>query len=464
MILGRANDSASGRAVLYTVGSLALNFLSVIAGPVFVRLMTSSEYGMAAVYFTWVSILSNIVSLRVDGTILNARSEFGERDLPRYISANLFLCVGVLAACVGVSLLLPGLFSAVSGLEPWLWVLAVVTAFFLACSNVRTSYLTARRDALGNVGISLLLALAQVVCSIALLMAFAGNGLADRVLGYSVPTAVIGGIILAAFLVKGRCLAAPRYWRFCLSLSVPLIFNGIAYLLINQCGRLVVNDVLGPSAAGVYSFAYTSAMLASVVASAFGSSWTPEYYSYLDRGETQAMHDHADAYMRNMTLIFCVFMLVTPEVLLVLGTEEYYGGMPMLPMIVLASYFQYLYTWPVNCKFYHRRTRSVAVSTFVAAGVNVAGCLVGVRVFGMMGAAGASLAAFAVLFLIHHLTSRSLPTYDFGMRWYGAGIAVMAVACALTYLFLGSALIRWAVAVPIGIFLLVRVVRTRTLL
>ena len=463
-ILDRINDSLSGRAVLYTVGNLALNFLSVIAGPIFVRLMTTSEYGMASVYFTWATMLSNIVSLRVDGTMLNAKSEFGESKLLGYISANLFLCIGSLAVCLGLSLLSPGTFEAISGLEPHLWLLAIITAFFLACSNVRTGYLTAERNALGNICVSFLLALAQVVCSVLFLVLFAGDRLLERVLGYSAPTFLIGLVILIAFFVKGRRFVAPRYWRFCISLSVPLVFNGIAYLLINQCGRLVVNDVLGSSVAGIYSFAYTSAMLSSVVASAFGSAWTTEYYDYLDKGEMGRMRAHANTYLRNMTLIYCVLMLVGPEVLKVLGTEEYYEGIPMLPLIVLAYYFQYLYTWPVNCKFYNKRTKSIAISTFVAAVINVVCCYVGVRQFGMIGAAGAALVAFIALFLIHHITSRGFSNYGFKMRWYGVGILAVVVAAGLTYLFIDVVAVRWLIALPVGLYLLVRIIKTKSLL
>lgn len=463
-VLSSINNDLSGRAVLYTVGSLALNFLSVIAGPIFVRLMTTSEYGMAAVYFTWVTILSNVVSLRVDGTLLNAKSEFGESNLLGYISASLFFCIGVLVVCIGVCFLFSDAFSMISGLDSRLWLLAVVTSFFLACSNVRAGYLTAERNALGNIGISFLLASLQVVFSIVLLALPASNGLEGRVIGYSLPTVIVGIVILAVFFIKGRRLVSLSYWRFCLSLSIPLVFSGIAYLLITQCGRIVVNNELGPSEAGIYSFAYTSALLASVVASAFGSAWTTEYYDYLDKGEMAGMRAHADTYMRNMTLIFGVLMLVTPEILKVLGTEEYYGGIPMLPLIVMAYYFQFLYTWPVNCKFYNRRTKSIAASTFAAAVINIVGCVVGVRLFGIIGAAAAALVSFVVLFLIHHLTSRCLPNYDFKLVWYGKGAVFVVLAAALTYCFMDIVVVRWLLALPVGVYLLMRVIKTKSLL
>lgn len=94
MNINTINASLSGRATLYTLGQLALNFLSVISAPIFVRLMTTSEYGMAAIYFTWVTILSNVIALRADGSIQNACTEFGERKLPEYVSsvASLALC------------------------------------------------------------------------------------------------------------------------------------------------------------------------------------------------------------------------------------------------------------------------------------------------------------------------------------------------------------------------------------
>lgn len=469
-ITSKINDSLSGRALLYTAGNFALNFLSVISAPIFVRLMSTAEYGTAAIFFTWVLLLSNVVGLRVDGTIQNARSTYGSDKLAGYCSSTLFLSIGGLLLMLVVSFVLIRPLSSVSGLAPAFWMLAVVTSFGIACSNARMLYCTAEKKATGNMLISLLLAALQVAVSLVFLLffldtGFNGDGFAARVVGYAIPSIGVGLGIVLFFFLKGKTFVDFKYWKFCLTLSIPLIFNGIAYLLINQSGRLIVNELMGASMAGIYSFAYSAGLPASVLASAMGSAWAPEYYDYLDKGDVSGMKKHAQLFMRNMTLVFCGVMLVVPEVLMVLGTPEYYEGIPMLPLIVLAYYFQYLFTWPVNCKFYHRKTKSIATSTAIAAVANVVLCFLGVVYFGIIGAAAASLAAFFILFLLHHFTAKKeVDSYDFSFGWYMKGLLPVLAVTIISYVFIDSFVVRWAVAAVFGILFFMSVKKNKSLM
>lgn len=464
-VVAKINGNLSGRAVLYMVGNLTLNFLSVLSAPLFVRLMTTEEYGLAAVYFTWVSILSNIISLRVDGTVQNARSEYGEKNLRAYCSSVLSLVflvsIALLLVCAGIAMVVPEF----AGMASEYWVLAVATAFFLGCSNVRMIYFTVKRDATGNLLVSLLLAVAQIVCSVAFLMFVDWNGFTSRVVGYSLPTIAIGLTILAYFLFKGRVLWDKRYWSFCLNLSIPLIFSGISYLVINQCDRLIINDLLGAAAAGIYSFAYSSALPISVMSSSLNTAWTPEYFDYMDRDDAASLSEHADRYMRNMTLIAMGLMLVSPEVLKILGTEEYYEGIWLVPLVVLAYYFQFLYTWPVNAKFYYKKTKSIAIATCGSAAVNIVLCYVLIPMFGMVGAALSSALAFVLLFLAHHISAaRSLDGYTFKFGWYVPGTIAVLVSMIMTFALMGVWPIRWVIACGIGFVLLKTVLKYRALL
>ena len=205
-VLAKLNGSLSGRAFFYTFGQLSLNFLSVISAPIFVRLMSTSEYGMAAIYFTWVSILSNIVGLRADASIQNAWSEFGERRLPAYVSSVSFLalcffCLAFIACwCFGQPL------ASLMDMEHSVLLVCVLTSFFIACSNVRMSYFTVMKNASSNMFVSLLLAASQIACSILLLVYVLDDGYVARIAGYSLPTIIIGAAFLVFFYAKGRKL------------------------------------------------------------------------------------------------------------------------------------------------------------------------------------------------------------------------------------------------------------------
>lgn len=459
------NKSLSGRALIYMGGQLTLNFLSVLSAPLFVRMMSTSEYGLAAIYFTWVSLFANVVGLRVEGSIQNARTAYGEAKLKSYASSVMFLALILFAllALLAIAFLAP--LSTLLEMAPGMVLLALVTSFFIACSNFRMAYMSAVKNATGNLLVSLVLSVAQIACSLFMLMFVFDDGYLGRTLGYSLPTIAIGLCILFAYFIAGRTFVKRDYWKFCLSLSIPLIFNGISILLINQSDRLMINSLLGAEQAGIYSFAYSSALLVSVVCSALNSAWVPEYYDYMKNGNREVLSLHANRYMKNITAISIVLMLVSPEILIILGTEEYHVGIPMLPLIVLAYYFQYLYTWPVNCEFYFRKTKGIAGATAVAAAINITLNLVLIPRFGMIGAAAASLIAYVALLLMHdQYARRSIPGYDFTWSWYFKGIIPVVLMTVVTYLMLDSMPARWCAATAVGGILLYRLIRDKAIL
>ena len=464
MNIKNINASLSGRATLYTLGQLALNFLSVISAPIFVRLMTTSEYGMAAIYFTWVTILSNVIALRADASIQNACVEFGEDRLPGYVSsvATLALCsFAVVFLSVGV---IQGVFSSLAGVQNAIVLLCVATSFAVACSNIRLSYLTVTRNASSNMAMSLVLSVAQIGCSIVLLLVLSDEGYAARIIGYSVPTILMGLFFLAFFFNKGRLGFKWEYWRFCLKLSLPLIFNGIAYLLINQCDRLMINSMIGSASAGIYSFCYSCALPASVVCSAMNSAWTPEFFSMMKGGKRDIILSRSNGYMANITMVSAMIMLVCPEVLIVLGTPDYYSGISMLPIIVMAYYFQFLYTWPVNCEFFYKKTTWMTGATIVATVANIGMNFLLIPSMGAFGAALASLIAFLLLFVMHDLIARTkTPDYPFKRTWYMRGVVPMAVILVASYAFLDHAVVRWMLCILILACFSYRLIKRKTL-
>lgn len=463
-VTGKINASLSGRAILYTAGQLSLNFLSVVSAPIFVRLMTTSEYGMAAVYFTWVSILSNIVGLRADASIQNGWAEFGEKRLNAYVSSICSLSCCFFLAILFVVAIFGGSLARLLDMSYAVLLLCVTTSFFIACSNVRMAYCTVTCNATANMLISLVLSVAQIVMSIILLILVLDDGYLARIAGYSMPTILIGFGFLIWFYRNGRTLYDKSFWHFCLSLSLPLILNGIAYLLINQCDRLMLNSLVGPESAGIYSFAYSCALPASVVCSAMNSAWTPEYFKLMKEGDQATLASRSSRYMNNMTLVSAGIMLICPEILKVLGTPSYYDGIGMLPLVVLAYYFQFLYTWPVNCEFYYKKTNWMTVATLGATVINVVLNLLLIPSFTLMGASLASLVAFVFLLIFHHCIAKKLTTgYCWTAMWYLKRIVFMSAILTITYLFLNTLLVRWILAISVGVYLVILMLKNKSL-
>lgn len=465
-LLKRLNSNLSGRALIYTIGNIALGASNFLASAVFVRMMSTSDYGLSSVYLTWVALISQIIGLRIEGTIQNARLAYGEDNLRGYCSAVLFFDLLASLVVLLLSILFLDQLAAVMNLEQGVLISVVVTSFFLTCSNLRKSYCSAIKNAPGDLLVSCVLAFGQIGLSILFIaVSFCANAYHDRVLGYSVPTILVGLGVCIFFLAKGRLLFEVKYWRFCLSFSIPMIFNGISYLVINQSDRLIINSMMDSSAAGVYSFVYTVALPLSVITQSLGTAWQPEYYELKARGADDELNEHASRYTTNVLLISIALMCVSPEILILLGTEEYYEGIGILPLVIVGYFFQFLYSWPLNCELFYCRTVGIALATTVAAILNIALNVALIPRWGLMGSALATCAAFIVLFFAHHTAARLLiDEYKTTLRWFAPYIVVaLLVTFAMTFIS-EFGLLRWLLFVIVGTILISRVYKSKTIL
>lgn len=457
--LEKMNSSLSGRALIYTVGNFALGASTFLASAVFVRMMSASDYGLSCVYITWVALVAQIIGLRIEGTVQNACLTYGKDNLRAYCSSVLFFDLLVSTVILTLSIVLIDPLSEIVGIEQDVWILVIVTAFFLTCSSIRKTYCSAIRNAPGDLAVSCILAFGQIGLSVLLIwFAVCGSDYLDRIWGYSVPAILVGIGICIYFFAKGRKFIVSKYWKFCLSFSVPMIFNGIAYLVVNQSDRLMLNSMMGSDIAGIYSFAYSIALPISVITQSLGTAWQPEYYELKAKGQDEQLKIHAKRYTTNVLLIMVLLMCVSPEVLIILGTQDYYSGLSILPMIILGYFFQFLYTWPLNCELFHRKTIGIAAATIIAATVNITLNYVLIPIWGMEGSAVATCVSFALLFAMHHAMARFLTKeYILKIEWF-VPYALVAIAAAVVLTVLVDCMIaRWMIGILVGLTIAARI-------
>lgn len=85
--------------------------------------------------------------------------------------------------------------------------------------------------------------------------------------------------------------------------------------------------------------------------------------------------------------LLSVFAFVIREVGYLLSGEEYSSGMNILPILVFAVYFTFMYQFPVNFEFFHRKTNIIAIGTSSSAILNIILNCIMIPIWGMYGAA-----------------------------------------------------------------------------
>lgn len=450
--------------ILSTVLVAGINFFTI---PIFTRVLDTKGFGVVNIYTAWVQICTVFVGLKADGSVGSANANLPGEEQDSYHLSVLTLGLVSFVIIIAFMLLFMPQVSALLDMEPLLVVAMTVQSlgtFIVSFFSMRFIF---QKQAQRNFQISVGVCAATTITSlIFVLFVFTGEDrYIGRVLGLSLPYLVIGLCLYAWLLVTVRQGISISYWRFCLALTLPLIFHGLSSIALAQIGRISIQRFEGYSAAGVYSIAVTVVSVLNSIYTALNNAFVPFMYEDL-AGKTGEIvkQRHFRNYMFLFTLGCCAFLLMAPEVLRILSTEEYWGAVSLLPPLVVGQYCVFLYSFPVNFEFYAMKTRSIAVGTALAAFFNLVLALALVPTFGMIGAAFATLCSYLMLFIFHFLIARyALGDRNYPASAFAAGLGSVTAVGGACYLFDSLPVARWVIGVVLLALALQRVLKNRTI-
>ena len=460
-----SQNNISFRAVIFMLCQIITQGIGIVLAPILTRLLTPADYGIMSVYYTGVSIVSAVVGLQINGSLNNANVEFDAPARSKYNSSVLFLSFLSFLVMFSLALILRRPLSTILNFSEVLIVLLVPYAFSVYCVNFASSYLRIQKKALKYAGLTIGLTLVTSILSLSFIANMTTDRYMGRIWGSAIPNLLFGIGILALFIIKGKTFYDRTYWRFCIHLSIPLIFHALAGLLLAQSDRIMLSKMSGESIAGIYSFCYTMAIPIEAIWFSLNNSWVPQYYEYLKLEDFSSLKKRAKGYNFTFTMIATGFVLVCPETIKILAPQSYWSGTSVIPMVVLAYYFTFLYSFPANHEFYHKKTTYISLSSILAAITNLMLNFVLIPQFDMLGAAIATLASYIALFLFHEIIARFVvKEYNYlGILFYLKGLILMISATVLTYIFIDLWVIRWSIGTIIGLILILRIVKKRSI-
>lgn len=447
---------------------LLLQGISFISSPLFSRLLGTEGYGNLASFSTWAGIAVTVLSLQTNATIVNAMVEFPEEEQPAYQASAMMLSILSFAVGSVLVMLLSGPISAGLKMQRWLLGLLLVQAFGTFGVNFLSSKFTYEFKADRNMLLSVFIA----VASMGVALVFVLNSPMDRrYLGRIAGNALVyGGVGTAGclwVLSKGKKAFNRRYWKFAFLLGCPLVFQNLAYSILGSSDILMLKQMAGASDSGIYSLAFTLSGIMFTIFGALNNSWTPFFFDDMKQGRRENLVRQGNNFLELFTVLSIGFVLLVREVYHVYADREFWPGLELIPVFVASYYVNMLCTFPVNYELYHKKTNVVAIATVAASLVNLVLNYTFIRLFGMTGAAIATLLSHCLQLAMHEIYSRQVlgkRDYPFALSTWVKYTAVMAAAMAIFYLLPGQWYIRWPLGAAIGLWELSRIWKRRSLL
>lgn len=446
----------------YTIGNVLIKGINFLTLPLFSRLLSTEEFGVFNVFLSYDAILSVLISLAIHTSVKSAYYEFKRIDeysssvtLIFWINAlvfSFFVILGrnQLSELVGfrqslLFLLIPYSFSS-AVLQLYNQIISLDYAF-------KKYLIVSLLNSIGNILLSLLL----------ILTIFTNERDLGRIVGTVVPIAGIAIVLLFQMYKRAIPKYNKLYWKFALRYSLPIVPHGISQVLLGQCDRIMISNMIGNVEAGIYSLAGNLNLILTVITTSIAVSWSTWFYSRIDKKEINEIIKSANLLVQ-MFMVFTVsLMALSPEIIYILGGEKYELGKYVAIPMIMEAFFLFLYNIVVPSEYYTKKTTYIMAGTLIAAGINLVTNYFCIKTFGFIAAAYTTLFSYGCYLVLHVIISRKLIGFDIiEKKRLIQSILIVGITGAFDLIFIGSIILRYCFCAVVIVLLsppLIRYIR-----
>ena len=433
---GGAKGNAVKAGLWYTVSAILLRSISILTTPIFTRLMSTNDYGIVTSFTSWYTLLLPICSLNLTYSVGKAKQDF-PGQLRQYISSMMILSLLTTAVLTLLSFLGIDYSTRILGLDASIVVLLAIYLGSMSVIQLVQSESRFIYKYKTNVALSVIITVSSALVSIAGVLYFASEKYLGRIIGIVFPILCISIFLLLERIVHGKFKGLSghitKYWKYGLSISLPLIVHVTSLSILTQADRVIIADLRGNAEAGIYGLAYQYAILISVITNALSEAWQPWFFDTYQDNDIKKINSAIPS-MTNLGCIICIGCIaIAPEAIMILGGAKYETGMWVVPPITLAILCQYVYSHYVNIEMYHKKTKYISMGTIIAAVLNIALNYLFIPRFGFIAAGYATLASYIVLMAVHYFIAVRIMKVNMYNNIYLFGSLFVTIVISLLF-------------------------------
>jgi O-antigen/teichoic acid export membrane protein len=389
-------------SVVYGGAVLLSKSLVFLMLPLYSRKLTASEYGTYNLLLVTSGLISGVMSLGM-GTALVRHAVLDPDRSPRdyYVTTLLWhtlLAIVLLPIAYVVSPHLAGWLARDPAHGDWVFmalalgiltVLALAPNSYLRFEERSTIYSTIR------VGQFVLLALLNVLVLVVFDLGIGGLLMSELVV-------VVATVAVSVWATRDglRGKFSRSALRVLLRYGLPLVPATFAMIALTQADRFFLNGLGYARELGLYSMAYKFGFILFLIVGAMQTAWPPVMYRAAQ--EVDAPRRFATLYtwlIAGFVGLGVALATFSPPLAALMTTPEYWEGIRVIPILVLAYVLHAVSTVIGNAIYQSGRTEFMAWAMVGTMVVNLGLNALLIPGHGMMGAAIATLAAYGFLVL-----------------------------------------------------------------
>lgn len=215
--------------------------------------------------------------------------------------------------------------------------------------------------------------------------------------------AVISGITMEiSFWILNRQWFDLRLFDYkllkpLLVIAIPLLPNFLVYWIFNSCDKVMITNMLGISAAGIYSVSSKLGQCSQLIYTAFAGGWQYFAFSTMKEKDQVKTNSLVFEYLGGIAFVATAFICAwSYPIFKILFTEEYLDGYIAAPYLFFAPLLQMLFQIAANQFLVVKKTWPSMLILSSGAIINIIVNFLLIPVLGIEGASIATLLGYVV--------------------------------------------------------------------
>ena len=418
---------------IIAIGTFLPKFSSIITLPIITGGLTKAEMGTYDLISTLVSLFLPVATLQIQSAafrfLIDVREDEKETkriitNIISFILPTSLIALTILYLCLGnVSLVIRWLiclyfFSDILMLSTQQIVRGLSNNKLYSASSVTISF--------------------SNMLLIVLTISVGKQGLVGVLASITIATTI--GLIL--LLVKGHILSrvdlsllSRKTLLEMLSYSWPMIPNSLSNWVLSFSDRAVLTAFMGLEANAIYSVANKIPALFTTVQGTFVFAWQ-------ENASLASKDSDADTYYAEMfdsifgilAGIMALLIAATPILFWLLIRGDYKEAYYQMPVLFMGMLFSSMASFIGGIYVAHKKTRSVGVTTILAAACNLVIDLVFVHKIGIFAASISTLVSYVFLTIYRMVDVQKFQKVKFNTGRFCLLIALLVLMCAICWI------------------------------
>lgn len=386
----------------YVLGNFSAKAVTFITTPIFARLMTPFDYGEFSNFASWAAILMFITSVELPITLSRAYYDF-KTDYYDYISSISFLGSAITVIFYILFLVFHDIILKIVSIpEQYIHVLFIYLLFSFYRSMFYARERTLYRYKSVAVIAFLSLFIPTIVSVVLVLYVSEKDQLAARIYGFYLMASIIG-IYCALSLLANKIAFKLNYCKYALYLSIPLTIHYLSANLLSSTNVIITKNILGATTAAIVSIAQSTTHILTVLFQALSGALTTWIMDNLEQGNVIIVKKGTLFYTLLLALVTISIILLTPEVVYILGGKKYIASSLLIPGLAFASCIQATITIFTIILTYAKNLKATAIFTAFFSIISIMAMVSILPVYGYISLVYINIAVFSALFLISYL-------------------------------------------------------------